>query len=58
MSKETRAFPIGGERPFLHDQRENGSETKWKEASFYMHDYTKEDILRMVEEEDVAFIRL
>ena len=23
-----------------------------------MHDYTKEDILRLVEEEDVAFIRL
>ena len=23
-----------------------------------MHDYTREDILRIVEEEDVAFIRL
>ena len=58
MGKETRAFPTGGERPFLHYQRENRSETEWKEVSFYMHDYTKEDILRMVEEEDVAFIRL
>lgn len=29
----------------------------WKE-DFHMNDYTREDILRLVEEEDVAFIRL
>lgn len=34
------------------------SGTEWKEVSFYMHDYKKEDILRLVDEEDVAFIRL
>ena len=37
---------------------EKCSETKWKEVSFFMYDYTKEDSLRLVEEEDVAFIRL
>ena len=72
MNDETRAFSIGRERPFVFWEEHTVSSampfiiwrcmtelvTQMKRRFHFMHNYIREDILRLVEEEDVAFIRL
>ena len=42
---------LGGERPFIVSVYDKGGRK-------IMHNYTRDDIFHIVEEEDVAFIRL